>query len=279
VTTGNRALPVIEDSKLIGIVSETDTILKTDFGNILVDNVMANAIVIKDDTMLDSALAKMRRYNISRLPVINSNGILTGVINALDRAKIIATPRERIAKDSRTSSIVAAIRQVPLNEITRKMKSVKIGIQLKDIAEFFKMYEEIIVVDEKNKPIGIVTPRDDIEITLPRRDYPSINIANISDYEVQNIIEDHLSKFLKKIHRKHENILSVLVYGDKYKKSKYSLRARIFSTIHVINAKAVGYDPTSVSKKLVSILEKRIKTERGKRIKKRYQQNTKDFLP
>lgn len=137
VTTGNRALPVIEDSKLIGIISETDTILKTDFGNILVENVMANAIVIKDDTMLDSAIAKMRRYNISRLSVINSNGILTGVINALDRAKLMATPRERIAKDSRTSSIVAAVRQVPLNEITRKMKSVRIGTQLKDIVKFF----------------------------------------------------------------------------------------------------------------------------------------------
>jgi CBS domain-containing protein len=278
VTTGNRALPVLEDSKLIGIVSETDTILKTDFGNVLVDNVMANAIVVRDDTTLDSALAKMRRYNISRLPVINSNGILTGVINALDRAKIMATPRERIAKDSRTSSIVAAVRQVPVNEITRKMKSVKIGTQLKDIVKFFKMFEEIVVIDEKNRPIGIITPRDALEITLPRRDYPSINIANISDYEVRNIIEDHLGKFLKKIHGKHENILSVLVYGDKYKKNKYSLRARIISTIHVINAKAVGYDPTSVSKKLISILEKRIKIEQGKRIKKKYQRNAKDSL-
>ena len=98
VTTGKRALPVIEDSKLIGIVSETDTILKTDFGNILIANVMVNAITIKDDAMLDNALAKMIRYNISRLPVINSNGILIGVINPLDRAKIIAIPREELQK-------------------------------------------------------------------------------------------------------------------------------------------------------------------------------------
>jgi CBS domain-containing protein len=74
VTTGNRALPVVEDSKLIGIISETDVILRTDFGSALVDNVMAGAIVIEDDTAIDTALAKMRRYNISRLPVINSKG-------------------------------------------------------------------------------------------------------------------------------------------------------------------------------------------------------------
>ena len=41
----------------------------------------------------------------------------------------------------------------------------------------------------------------------------------------------------------------------------------------------VGYNPARVRKKLVSIPEKRIKTERGKRIKKRYQQDAKDFLP
>jgi CBS domain-containing protein len=75
VTTGNRALPVVENSKLIGILSETDVILQTDFGNTIVDNVMAGAIVIGNDTTLDTALAKMRRYNISRLPVINSKGI------------------------------------------------------------------------------------------------------------------------------------------------------------------------------------------------------------
>jgi CBS domain-containing protein len=76
VTTGNRALPVLEDSKLVGIISETDEILKTDFGNTTVDSVMADAIVIENDSALDSALAKMRRYNISRLPVVDSNGDL-----------------------------------------------------------------------------------------------------------------------------------------------------------------------------------------------------------
>jgi CBS domain-containing protein len=76
VTTGNRALPVLEDSKLVGIISETDVIIQTNFGNALVDSAMAGAIVIEDDSELDSALAKMRRYNISRLPVVDSNGDL-----------------------------------------------------------------------------------------------------------------------------------------------------------------------------------------------------------
>ena len=274
VTTGNRALPVVENSKLIGIISETDVILHTDFGNTLVDNVMAGAIVIEDDTALDTALAKMRRYNISRLPVINSKGNLRGVINALDRAKIMATPKQRIAKDSRISSMTAAASQVKVKDIMRKTIPVKMGTKLKDVVERFKEYEELVVVDDKRKPIGIVTPRDALEITLPRQDHPPINIVNVSDYEVRRTIEEHIARFLKKIHGKREDVQSILVYADKYKTRKYSLRARLISTRHVIGAKAVGYDPLSATKKLISVLDGRIRTERGKKARQRPQQRS-----
>jgi predicted transcriptional regulator/ribosome-associated translation inhibitor RaiA len=274
VTTCNRALPVIEDSKLIGIISETDVILQTDFGNALVDNVMTGAIVIEDDTALDTALAKMRRYNISRLPVINSKGDLTSIVNALDRAKIMATPKQRIAKDSRISSAIAAVRQVKVRDIMRKIKPVKMGTKLRDVVKGFKEYEELVIADDKRKSIGIVTPRDALEITLPRQDHTPINIANVSDYEVRRTIEEHIARFLKKIHRKRENVQSVLVYADKYKTRKYSLRARLISTRHVISAKAVGYDPLSATKKLISILDGRIRTERGKKARQISQQRS-----
>ena len=89
VETGNSSLPIIENGKLIGIVSETDVLLTAEFGHSTVDEIMSGAIVIEENTILSNALSKMRRYNISRLPVINSFGILTGVINPLDIAKII----------------------------------------------------------------------------------------------------------------------------------------------------------------------------------------------
>jgi predicted transcriptional regulator len=93
VETGNHALPVVENGKFSGIVSDKDVISTADFGHAIVDEVMSGAIVIEENSTLSNALSKMRRYDISRLPVINSNGVLTGVINSLDVSKIIATPR------------------------------------------------------------------------------------------------------------------------------------------------------------------------------------------
>ena len=278
VTTGNRALPVVEDSKLIGIISETDVIPETDFGNTLVDDFMVGAIVTEDDTPLDTALAKMRRHNISRLPVINSKGVLKGVINALDRAKVMSTARERISKFSRTSSATTPAKQVKVRDIMRKTVPVKKGTALKDLVEIFKKYEEIVVVAEGGKPIGIVTARDALEITLPRQEHPHINIANVSDYDVRKTIEGHVGKFVRKIHGNRESIQSVLVYADKYKIRKYSMRARLITTTRVIDAKAVDYDPLSTSKKLVSVLDRRLKSERGKKGRQRQQKSVRHHL-
>lgn len=144
--------------------------------------------------------------------------------------------------------------------------------------ERFKEYEELVVVGDKRKPIGIVTPRDALEITLPRQDRPPINIANVSDYEVRRTIEEHIARFLNKIQGKGENVKSVLAYADKYKTRKYSLRARLISTKYVIGAKAVGYDPLSATKKLISVLDGRITTERGKKARQRPQQRSGRYL-
>src|ERR687885_1250555 len=90
MTTGNRVLPVFQDRKLYGAISEKDVVLTSDFGHATVDQIMSGAIVVEDDSTLSSALSKMRRYNISRLPVINSSGVLIGVLAALDVANLIA---------------------------------------------------------------------------------------------------------------------------------------------------------------------------------------------
>jgi CBS domain-containing protein len=201
--------------------------------------------------------------------VINSNEELVGIINALDRAKIIATPKERISKNSRISSQKPGVKLAKVRDIMKRTVPTRIGTKLSDIVDNFREYDEIVVVGDKKKPVGIVTVRDALEILLPRREHPSIEIANVSDHETKTTIQEYMSKFLKKIHGKSENVQSIIVYADKYKTRKYSLRAKIICSSNVIGAKAVGYDPSNVSKKLISILERRIKSERGKKSRSR----------
>jgi CBS domain-containing protein len=261
VTTGNRALPVVEEGKLISIVSETDVISAANFGHRTVDEVMSGAIVIEENYTLANALTRMRRYNISRLPVIKSNGVVTGIINALEISKIMATPLERIGKAPGLRGLTSgtAIREVKVRDIMRRAISVERGTRLNELVDMFKRNEEIVVVGNE-RPIGVVTPRDALEIMLPYRKEPSIHIAH-TDAEVRRTIEEQMAKFLKKIQGKLQNIRAVIVYADKHKTRKYSVRARLLAAKGVIDAKAVGYDPVSACQELISKLDRQIRSE------------------
>ncbi|HEX7031996.1 MAG TPA: CBS domain-containing protein [Nitrososphaera sp.] len=274
IGSGNRALPVVEKGKLVGIISETDIVSTADFGHAIVDEVMSGAIVIEEDTPLSDAIAKMRRYNISRLPVINSKGMLRGTLSILDIGRIIATPRERTSKSAAISGGTAAIKDVKVKDIMRRAVSVEPGTKLNSIVDHFQRNEEVIVAGD-DRPMGIVTPKDALELMLPKRNAaPVIHMAHLEDGHDRTEIQEEMERFLKKIQGKLDDVLSVVVYADKHKTRKYSLRTRLITSRGVINAKAVGYDPISASKELIARLERRIKSEHSQRVKNKQHRET-----
>src|SRR3712207_1939827 len=211
----------------------------------------------------------MRRYNISRLPVINAKGILRGTLSILDIAKIIATPRERTSKSAAISGGTAGIKDVKVRDMIRRAVSVERGTKLNVMIEHFRRHEEVIVVGD-GRPMGIVTPKDALEIVLPKKsNEPIIHMAHLEDGQDRIEIQEQLTRFLQKIQGKLGDVTSIVVYADKHKTRKYSLRTRLITSNGVIDAKAVGYDPLSASKELVARLERRIKSEHSQRVKDR----------
>jgi CBS domain-containing protein/ribosome-associated translation inhibitor RaiA len=270
IGTGNRALPVVERDRLVGIVSETDLVMTADFGHSTVDEVMSGAIVIEEDTMLADAVSKMRRYNISRLPVINTKGMLRGVLSILDVGNIIATtPRERTSKSAGISGKRAGIREVRVRDLMRRAISAERGTKLNTLSDHFKRNEEVVVVGD-GRPMGIVTPKDALELLLPKKSSePIIHMAHIENGQDRTEIQEQLTRFIKKIQGKLGDIQSVVVYADKHKTRKFSIRTRLITARGVIDAKAVGYDPISASKELIARLDRRIKSEHSQHVKNR----------
>jgi ribosome-associated translation inhibitor RaiA len=94
-------------------------------------------------------------------------------------------------------------------------------------------------------------------------------MAHIENGEDRAEIQEQLQRFLKKIQGKLGDVRSVVVYVDKHKTRKYSIRTRLITAKEVIDAKAVGYDPISASKELVSKLERRVKSDHSQRVQDR----------
>jgi CBS domain-containing protein/ribosome-associated translation inhibitor RaiA len=270
IGSGNRAIPVVERGKLVGIVSETDLIQTADFGHATVDEIMTGAIVIEEETSIADALSKMRRYNISRLPVIDTEGILRGIVNILDIGKIVAVaPRERTSQSAGISGGTSNLRDIKVKDIMRRATSVERGTRLSTITNIFRRNDELVIVGG-GRPMGIVTPKDALELVLPKKkSEPTIHMAHIENGEDKAEIQEQLERFLKKIQGKIGDVRSVIVYVDKHKTRKYSIRTRLITARGVIDAKAVGYDPISASKELVGRLERRVKSEHSQKIQDR----------
>ncbi|MDR0464510.1 MAG: CBS domain-containing protein [Treponema sp.] len=103
-------IPIVEDNKLIGLVSTEDIINALDKGyiNSLVEEKMTKDIIhLQDDMPLSFAISYINKYRYGRFPVLNKNSELVGILTSSDviRSLLIEMNREvlrleKLHKDS-----------------------------------------------------------------------------------------------------------------------------------------------------------------------------------
>lgn len=82
-TTKHDGFPVVYDSKVLGMITAFDLLLKS--WEIAVKTIMSKNVVVADQDMnIDDAARVMFRMGISRLPVINKKDQLVGIITNTD---------------------------------------------------------------------------------------------------------------------------------------------------------------------------------------------------
>ena len=117
------ALPVLEgDGRVIGLVSEADLLPKEEFrdsdpdrrtqlrrlpdlakaGAVTADEVMsAPAVTVHADATLAEAARIMAMRHVKRLPVVNAEGVLEGVVSRSDLLKVFLRPDDDLADEIR----------------------------------------------------------------------------------------------------------------------------------------------------------------------------------
>ena len=93
-------VPVTEGSKLVGIITNRDIVFETDYTK-KISEVMTNAPLVtsKEGTSLEEALQILRQHKIEKLPLVDDDNNLKGLITIKDIEKAKAFPNA--AKDAK----------------------------------------------------------------------------------------------------------------------------------------------------------------------------------
>lgn len=281
MSSGYRALPVLEGDRLAGMVSRTDLVRAIaeapDFADLPVQRVMTpEPQVVEEEDTVRKARDLMRELDERALPVVNGAGKVTGVVGLKDLVDVFARPRERATQGDRVGERTAVDVEV---KGVMSAPAVTVGIDA-SAAEAARRMEEfgissVVVVDE-DRPLGIVTQVDLLEqlASLQTREEAFVQISGLDndDWWTYEVLYAAIGRGLRRIASiVLPRILNVHVVthqsaGDT---NKYSIRARLTTENGLYVARDHDWDAWVAMQKVMEQFERRIKKEKEQKLDRR----------
>jgi len=103
---GIGSFPVVENQKLVGILTQRDLMFESDASKRVVDFMTKKVVSIDHVPKIDEAKEILHKHRIEKLPIVDKKGHLTGMLTATDIRKQEQFPLA--SKDKKGSLIVAA---------------------------------------------------------------------------------------------------------------------------------------------------------------------------
>ncbi len=264
IQAGVRALPVVEDDKLIGILSETDLIKHVEFvSDIQPEKLMSPAISVNEKDSLDKAMTLMHENNISLLPVVNLEEKLLGCLGSLNIIRFLLEPQESPRYSELTAVEKESLKSFKVKYYMRDTFPLDVDeFSLKKVINALKNHEEIVVT-KKEKPVGVVVPKDVLELAKLGQRYP-VYISHLRDADTFEVskFQDMLTRFMERFEKTHD-IQKFFIYADVHKRKeeghkKFSLRAKLITSKKLYAAKSFGWDLKEATHILLDNLRKQL---------------------
>ncbi len=267
VNSGHRALPVLSDGYLVGILSLTDLVKNVKYREEeMVDHFIKNVIKVKNVSNLGEALCLMDENNVSRLPVVNSEEEIVGCFDALSMVKFLKVPHESIRFSKLTAIEKESLRGFEVKNYMRPTATMDVKeFSASKIIERLQQHEEVILTENKS-PVGIVIPKDLLKHAIVE-DLPKIRISQYTKMDpvfyqrFVNLVE----KFAKRFSRLNE-IKEVSIHVNSHQTNgkglRYYLKGKVITTSKSFPAKAESWNLIDTAHDLLGNLEKQLMKRR-----------------
>ncbi len=249
---GVRALPVFEGKNIVGILSETDIILsikRNELKKIKVREVMNNVITLSENEKLKTVLRTMEKNRISSVPLIDWKEELSGCINLFSIARFLYQKKEKI-ESFKSAKEKENILNNPAKYFSFFPITTTQDTTLDKIVKMFQNGEEVFVVENK-RPIGIIKPRDVLEILAPKEKIPIV-ISGVENWR-------EVLSYFEKISEKWERfgIQKIVIQIERFgTRERYFGKIKVYTKKGLLIASTHAFDLASLIRDLKSKIEK-----------------------
>ncbi len=273
--SGSRDLPVLDGDKLAGVVSEMDVLTTVENGRKAKDVMRPIKYFSKVGEAASDARKKIIKHKINRLPVIDNNGGLAGVLSTIDLLDFVL-PASAWRKGQRKGETTGEkIGNVRIESVMKeKVYSVKPEESLNTVIAMMKDNGiSSVIVTDNQKPIGIITPKCILSMMMPVADsLTDLVVTGLSDGYIDKkyLVENAARKSIARMEKLTDIISLVLDFKEHRKiegheKAKYEIKARVKSSAGNFYATSVDWNINKAVRDVMESLEREIKKNLGKR--------------
>jgi len=281
VSTGYRQMPVVKRNKPVGIISRKDIIRVIpqirDLRNLVVADIMTDEVrAVKENDALSMAVEIMSTLDIRTLPVVDDEGILTGIIGVKDVVRYNWREKQKQTVGEITGNSTP---------VELKVDSLSVNAPV-TVSPDTTLGEAVDLILEKNIStlpvimgrdiVGMVTTYDMVELIASFRErdmvYMQITGLEEEDRRELEIMEREIQTGLAKIAKVSRPMLltiHVAKYHEKGNASKYSLSGRLTTEHNLFVAKAVDWNIIKATIQLIEHLERRVLNRKEERLDRR----------
>ncbi|ARS91242.1 CBS domain-containing protein [Natrarchaeobaculum aegyptiacum] len=201
IESNAKVAPVFEHGDLWGVISD-DAILEAVLENLdtltVEDVYSSDPVTLNEDDGIGRAINQLREHGISRLPVLDDSGVLTGVVTTHDIADFVirqeysTTTGDRVGDSQRMLDVpVYDIMNSPVETTTLDATAREAIEQMLELD-----YAGLMVTPDGNdrEVLGVVTKTDVLRaLTLTEEERMDVQITNISMLDTitrEAIVED-----------------------------------------------------------------------------------------
>jgi CBS domain-containing protein/ribosome-associated translation inhibitor RaiA len=188
VEGGTKVAPVFEAGKLWGIVTE-DAILQAVLEHLdalTVDQIYTDDVVtVTEDTNVGQAINLLREHGISRLPVLDEDGLLTGMVTRHDIVDIVVRDMDKATRGERRGDIERVLDLPVYDEMNSPVATTHPAESVRDAVERMLEhdYAGLVVTpeDDDRTVAGIITKTDVLRaLTFTEEEHMDVQITNIT---------------------------------------------------------------------------------------------------